>query len=207
MSEKSAEVSFPFTDQPGKMLGKGWAESTVYEHGNDWVVKIGHSKRLNSLKHLRSNKADYEFFKTRLGETVPETQFVRGYDQTGHKTNIIRQRRIHGKPLSKYSDQEIATNHELGKNLAQLFSQLVGIWNTEGRIPDLYGMKSGRLGLFDRWHPEHCPNIMVEEATNKIFLVDTSASVGYFSKQSPFYFRISNEALIQGMRKFIGNNR
>ncbi|OGM13660.1 hypothetical protein A3A76_02820 [Candidatus Woesebacteria bacterium RIFCSPLOWO2_01_FULL_39_23] len=199
--------AYPFRVQPGEEIARGWSESRVYRHEPGWVLKITYRKSRNSKEQLAENKADYEFFKSRLGEYVPETQFLIGQDEKGRRVNIVRQKEIAGRTLLSFTDEEIKENIQLQRNLVVLFERIIKMWEEDGRIPDLVGPRKGGRSFLTKFtpgtHPEHTPNIIVEEGTSKPYLVDTSASVRFQSKDSPFPYLKLSEMIVANMRRFV----
>lgn len=188
---------YPFKTQPGEQIAKGWSESRVFKQEPGWVIKVTYRGKRNTLEQLTENKSDYEFFKSRLGDNVPETQFVRGTEESGKEVNIVRQREIVGKTLKNYPKERLEKNPEAQKNLMELFKKILKMWDEDGRIPDVVGH------LFST-HPKQTSNIIIENGTNKAYLVDTSASKRFQSKNAPFIYRKLSENIIKNMRGYVG---
>ena len=192
--EIGSKGSYPFKTQPGKEVARGWSESRVFHHEPGWIIKVTYRGWRNTLKQLEENKSDYEFFKSRLGETVPETQFVRAQNEKGKEVNIVRQREIKGRTLAKYPLENLLANKEATHNLVGFFNQVLEMWKNDGRIPDLvvFGGK-----------PWNSANLIIEDNTNKVYLVDTSASKRFQSKNAPFLYRKLSESVVKNIGKFV----
>lgn len=207
MKTNELRFSYPFKIQPGEEIAKGWSESRVFKHQPGWIVKVTYRGWRNNLNQLAENKSDYEFFKTRLEDFVPETQFIRGVDDKGKPVNIVRQKEIIGTTLSNLSPGEMERNPEALNNLLILFNKLIKMWDEDGRIPDLVGPKRPKKSLLGNFlfgaYPWNTPNIMMEHWTNKVYLVDTSASKRFQSKSAPFIYRKLSESIVKNMRDFI----
>lgn len=197
--ENSPTPTYPFKEPVGNQIGKGtfWGESKVMEHGDDWVIKETIAPTKNNLETLAANKADYDFFRERLDEYIPVTQFIRGQNAAGEPVNLVRQKRIRGKTLSEFSREEIMSNDSLRTQLADLFQRCIVMWEKDGRIPDL-SPKGG---------PLKTTNIMVEDSTGKIYLVDTSAPKKYFSRDAFFIFRLRSRSSVGQMKAFLSEIR
>ena len=207
MEGGQSNYSHPFKTRPGEEIARGWSESRVFKHDPGWIMKITYRGWRNSEKQLAENKSDCEFFKERLGDSVPETQFVRGTDETGKKVNIVRQREIIGQTLAEYPHEKFEKNQEAQENLAELFRKLIKMWDEDGRIPDLVGPKNPQKSFLGKFlfgaYPWNTPNIIIEDKTNKIFLVDTSASKRFQSKNAPFVYRKLSEKIVKNMKVFV----
>lgn len=196
MEGGESKHTYPFKIQPGEEIAKGWSESRVFKHEPGWVIKITYRGKRNTLEQLAENRSDYEFFKSRLGDNVPETQFVRGTNEKGREVNIVRQREIIGKTLKNYPKELLEKNPEAQKNLVGLFKKILKMWDEDGRIPDV-------VGHFFSAHPENTSNIIIEDGTNKVYLVDTSASKRFQSKNAPFIYRRLSENIVKNMRGYV----
>ena len=207
METSEAGSAYPLSPQPGEEIARGWSESKVFKHSPGWILKVTYRGWRNSEAQLAENKSDYEFFKARLGGYVPETQFIRGADETGKKVNIVRQREIKGKTLADYPLEELVENKEAMQNLSSLFKRLTTMWDEDGRIPDLVGPKNPKRAILGKLlfgaYPWNTPNIMVEEGTNKVYLVDTSASKRFQAKNAPYVYRKLSESIVKNLRNFV----
>jgi hypothetical protein len=207
MEGGQSKDAYPFKKQPGEEIARGWSESRVFKHDPGWILKVTYRGWRNTQKQLAENKSDYEFFKERLGDNVPETQFVRGTDKKGRPVNIVRQREIFGKTLADYPQELFEKNPDAKKNLVELFGKLIKMWDEDGRIPDLVGPKNPQRSFLGKFlfgaYPWNTPNIIVEDGTNEVFLVDTSASKRFQSKKAPFIYRKLNESIVKNMKAYI----
>jgi len=194
MESDQSKYPYPFKTQPSEEIARGWSESRVFKQEPGWILKVTYRGWRNSLKQLAENKSDYEFFKEKLGDYIPETQFVRGTDERGRGVNIVRQKEIVGQTLAKYPHEKFEQNIEAQKNLVDLFNKLIKMWDVDGRIPDLVVFGG---------HPWNTPNIMIEDDTNKVYLVDTSASKRFQSKDAPFIYRKLSESVVKNMKVFV----
>lgn len=207
MESSQSKYSYPFKTQPGEEIARGWSESRVFKHDPGWIMKVTYRGWRNSDKQLAENKSDYEFFKERLGDHIPETQFVRGTDENGKEANIVRQREIIGQTLAEYPHDLLETNPETLENLIGLYKKLIKMWDEDGRIPDLVGPKNPQKSLLGKFlfgaYPWNTPNIMIEDKTNKVYLVDTSASKRFQSKNAPYIYRKLSENIVKNMKFFV----
>lgn len=185
----------------GKQIGKGYAESVVYEHGPGRVVKVTY-KGKNSFRKLLKNKEDYEFFQNRLGDSVPRTQFLRTEDGAGMATNIAIQKRVNGLPLANIPPGGLRNSSQFRQALLVFFEKCIAMWEKDGRLPDLIGRKNGKA-FFDRMHPEFTPNLVYDTDENKVFLVDTSARKKIFSKEAALPFRLVQRLIVRRMKNYI----
>ena len=81
------------------------------------------------------------------------------------------------------------------------------MWDEDGRIPDLVGPKNPKRAILGKLlfgaYPWNTPNIMVEEGTNKVYLVDTSASKRFQAKNAPYVYRKLSESIVKNLRNFV----
>ena len=161
----------------GKLIARGtfFGGSRVYENSDSWVIK----------ETASPSQPDYEFFKSRLGNFIPETQF---------QGQIIRQKRIHGRRICDINLTELTSNPKIISQLTDLFSRCVQMWEEDGRIPDLLSPDQG---------PLKTTNIMIENDSDRVYLVDTTANVKYFSKKSFILYRLRQEFTIKALKKFV----
>lgn len=184
--------AFPFREQPGGEIARG-VEFRVLRHNDGWVVKEGIHPDANTLERLKLDKRDYEMFQTYIGNFLPETQHIRGQNAESQPVNIIRQREIKGKPLYEIPDDVLFNDPIVREQLIQLLEGCQRMWHKEGRVPDLYGSK----GLLRELNPRFARNIMVEDDTKKVWLVDTSAHPLVFSKNAMLHLK-PQLALLRG---------
>ena len=202
-NEATGEGSFPFAIQPGEEIGRG-VEFRVLRHVDGWVVKEGIHPEANTFEQLKQDKEDYEVFQKYLAKFLPETQHIRGNNSEGNPVNIIRQREIRGAPLSDLSNAAVFDNKEVRFQLVELMEGCTKMWDEIGRAPDLYGPQDDKIKVFN---PRFARNIMLEEGTSKIWLVDTAASSQVFSKKTMLQYRPSLFVLRASMKRFLNKLR
>lgn len=196
---------YPFIQQPGKEIARGFAESKILELNDDWVVKEEMRPGKKSFQKIKEDKADYEFLKEKLGDFVPQTFFVVGENKKGEKVNLILQKRIKGRKFNEISDDEIENNPKLRTNILNLYSKCIEMWETDGRIPDLTGRVNGN-SKWQIWDPRFSPNLMVEDNTSNVYLVDTTTRKKHFSKASFPLFRIISTKIVNNLKKFVDSH-
>ena len=198
MVNESGEIgAFPFKEQPGEEIARG-VEFRVLQHNDGWVVKEGIHPTANTIEQLRQDKEDFEVFSEYIGSFLPETFHIRGHGSDGKPCNIIRQREIKGRPLAKLSDEEILGNSEISSQLREFFEQCGKMWDEIGRVPDICGEGDKIRGL----DPRYARNILVEDGTNKVWLVDTAAHPLVFSKQAMLRYKPALFVLRKMMGRF-----
>jgi len=192
------ESSFPFENQPTSEIGRG-VEFRVLKHDDGWVVKEGIHPEANTFQQLIEDKRDYDLFCEYIPEFLPETQHIRGNTSEGKPGNIIRQKEVKGRPLYELSDEEILGD-TVRPQLINLLAGCTKMWEEKGRIIDLYGPEEQGLKTLN---PRYARNIMVEEGTNKVWLVDTAANKLAFSKESSLRYKIPLTILRVGIKNFL----
>lgn len=179
---------FPFSEQPGKEIDRG-CEFRVLRHMDGWVVKEGIHPTENTFERLKQDKEDCELMQKYIGKFIPETQHVRGHNAEGKPCNIIRQREIKGRALFDLTEEELMSD-EIRPQLVELFEGCARMWNEVGQVPDLCGPWKSWISTFkEAYNPRYARNIIVEEGTNKIWLVDTAAWPIVFSKEAALKYK------------------
>lgn len=192
------EGYFPFAEQPGAEIGRG-VEFRVLKHGDGWVVKESINPVANSFDHLKEDMHDYEIFSRYIPDFIPETQHIRGHISDGTEGNILRQREVVGRPIAKLSDLELA-DENIKSQLVTLFTGCNRMWEQEGRMIDLYGPRNSGLKTFN---PRFANNIVIENETNKVWVIDTAANKIGFSKEAVLKYKIPLTMLRFGMNNFL----
>lgn len=198
MEETRGEGTFPFKEQPGEEIGRG-IEFRVLKHNDGWVVKEGIHPEADTLEQLKMDKEDHTIMGKHIGKFLPETHHIRGHTSEEKPGNIIRQREISGRPLYDLSDEEI-NDDKVRSQLVELFEGCAQMWDQEGRVPDLYGPEGSVLKSIN---PRYARNIIVEDETDKVWLVDTSANVLVFSKKAMLRYKPHLAILRRNMNSFI----
>jgi|GEM_PF-5665311 len=199
MVNESREIGmFPFKEQPGEEIARG-VEFRVLKHNDGWVVKEGIHPEANTFEQLKQDKEDFEAFSVYLERFLPETYHIRGHGSDGKPCNIVRQRKIKGRPLAELSDEEVFGNNEVRSQLREFFEQCDKMWDEIGRVPDICGPEGDIVkGL----NPRYARNILVEDATNKVWLVDTAAHPLVFSKKAMLRYKPALFVLRKMMGRF-----
>jgi len=198
VDEAKEAGAFPFKEQPGEEIARG-DEFLVLRRNDGWVVKEGIHPEANTFRQLKQDKEDFEVFSGYIGQFLPETHHIRGHGSDGGECNIIRQREIKGAPLAELSDEEVFENEEVRSQLREFFEQCSKMWDEIGRVPDIYGPKGDKVKVLN---PRYARNILVEEGTNKVWLVDTAAHPLVFSKKAMLRYKPALFVLRKMMDRF-----
>ena len=190
--------AFPFVEQPVEEVGHG-VEFRVLRHNDGWVVKEGIHPEVNTFEQLKQDKEDYQVFSEYLEPFLPETHFIRGHGSDGNPCNIIRQREVVGRKLAELSDEEVFKDDEIKSQLKEFFERCNKMWDEAGRLPDVWGPKDKLKGL----DPRYSSNIVVENDTKKVWLVDTAAHPLAFSKQAMLRYKPAVFVLEKMMSRFL----
>lgn len=200
MTEQAGK--FPFAEQPGAEIERGY-EFRVLRHQEGWVVKEGIHPTENTFERLKQDKQDYDLMRRHIGKFLPETQHLRGHNAEGKPCNIIRQREIKGRPLFELTEEELMQD-EVRLQLIELFEGCSRMWDGAGQIPDLCGPWKSWLSTFkEAYDPRYARNIMVEEGSNKVWLVDTAAWPIVFSKKAALQYKPRLALMRHNAAKFL----
>jgi len=199
MAGESGEMGvFPFKEQPGEEIARG-VEFRVLRHNDGWVVKEGIHPKANTFEQLEQDKKDFDVFSDYVGQFLPETHHIQGHGSDGKPCNIVRQREIKGKPLAELSDEEVFGNSEVRSQLREFFEQCGKMWDEIGRVPDICGPEGDKIHGFN---PRYARNILVEDGTNRVWLVDTAAHPLVFSKKAMLRYKPALFVLRKMMGRF-----
>lgn len=196
--------NLPFLKEhhPKSLIGKGhkyFGEFEVFEHIPNWVLKVGFSLPKNTFSRLKEDKRDYDWLKKRFGNYIPETQFFRSYDAEGKATNMAMQKRIYGRVLWDVRPEEFKEKPEILSKVAAFLEEILKSWEEEGRTVDVVGSPLKEL----RENPLTSVNLMLQDGTDDIFLVDTGAPKITRSRNTlPMYRKVSEEDMVF-FKKFI----
>jgi len=170
-------ANFPFKFQPTEEINRG-REFRVLRM-NQWVLKIGIHPKANSYEQLVQDKKDYDTFSQYIGMFLPPTLHLRANDEHGYVSNMIVQPEIRGSCIAQLADKEIK-RPIIRDQFIKFLKGCQLMWQELGRLPDLY---ADSPNYFQSLNPRFSRNLMVEEGSCRLWLVDTSAHPKIFSKR------------------------
>lgn len=127
-------------EKVGSLIARG-SHYEVREYGGDKVVKFPVPRFAAYEKRAQVEREHYEVLKKYLSEHIPETLFV--LDSKGNQ--VVVQEKIEGKPLNRFSWEEIIKNRNLRKNLIEFLEAVFKLQKVTGRLPELFGKKGSPI--------------------------------------------------------------
>jgi hypothetical protein len=166
-------LELPFDKkQIGRIIALG-GEHRVYRYDDNQVIKFPFGPRywINAKKYCDNLKRDEQIVRQYFGEYLIDREIVY-FNRLGTPSYAIIEPKISGRHLKKKDLDDSHINNHF-HDLVEINQRLV---SQENLSAEFFGLR----GLVDKGKKEIC-NIMLEQGTNKLYLID--AGVMHFGKR------------------------